>query len=372
MNENRCKVLICSPMNIQGGISQWTRHIKEYYNAIKDASIDLEFFPMDRSEYVPEKMPLLKRTIWGIKDYFGLSRKLLRKVKINNDFSIVHLASSASISLVKDIYLLISLRNIGIKTIIHFHFGRIPQLYKSQNWEWKLITKVIALASSVIVIDKSSYDALLDAGFTNVSLLPNPLSPIVERLVDNNSKVKRLENRILFAGHVIKTKGVFELIEACKDIPDIELKLVGKVLPEVEAELRKCWGDGKGNLIITNNIPFEDVVKEMLSCSLFVLPTYTEGFPNVILESMACGCPIITTPVGAIPEMLNIGHEKECGICVKPRTIKSLKTTIVRLLEDKELANKLGENAKDRVVEQYSMEVVWKELDSIWNKILSL
>ena len=372
MNENRCKVLICSPMNIQGGITQWTKHIKEYYIIHKNNIVESDFFAMDRSGYVSDELSFIKRAIWGLRDYICLSKKLLQKIKNDNRYNVIHIASSASISLIKDIYILKKLRHFGGKTIIHFHFGRIPQLYKSQNWEWMLIRKVIALASSVIVIDKSSYEALLDAGFTNVVLIPNPLSPNVERLVKNNSTVERLENRILFAGHVIKTKGVFELIEACKDIPDIELKLVGKVLPDVEAELRKCWGDGKGNLIITNNIPFEDVVKEMLSCSLFVLPTYTEGFPNVILESMACGCPIITTPVGAIPEMLNIGREKECGICVKPRTIKSLKTTIIRLLEDKELANKLGENAKDRVVDQYSMEVVWKELDSIWNKILSL
>lgn len=369
---NKFKVLVCSPMKIQGGITQWTKHIKEYYHIQNDNSFELDFFAMDRSRYIADEMPLIKRAIWGFRDYISLSNKLLQRIKGKNKYHIVHIASSASISLVKDIYILRRLKSFDVKTVIHFHFGRIPQLYKLQNWEWKLITKVISLASSVIVIDSSSYDVLLDAGFTNVHLLPNPLSPAVERLVKINSAVERLENRILFAGHVIKTKGVFELIEACKDIPDVKLKLVGKVLPEVEAELRKRWWDGKSNLIITNNIPFEDVIKEMLSCSLFVLPTYTEGFPNVILESMACGCPIITTPVGAIPEMLNMGSDKECGICVEPQTIKPLKSAIVRLLEDKESATKLGNKARNRVVEQYSMSVVWKEMNAIWSKILSL
>lgn len=372
MENKKRKILLCSPINVQGGITQWTKHIQDYYNSVPESSVELEFFAMDRSGYIPEKMFFIKRAVWGIRDYVGLARNLLNKVKYNNNYHIVHLASSASISLVKDIYILKRLRRLGVKTVIHFHFGRIPQLFKLPNWEWKLITRVISLATSVIVIDKSSYETLLKAGFTNVFLLPNPLSPSVESLIKENSGVKRVDNKILFAGHVIKTKGVFELITACQDIPDIELKLIGKVLPEIEYELKELWRTAKGQLVITNNIPFEEVIQEMLSCSLFVLPTYTEGFPNVILESMACSCPIVTTPVGAIPEMLAIGSDKECGICVKPQEIEPLKTAILKLLDNKKQAEEYASNAHKRVVEQYSMAVVWDELNEIWEKVLSI
>lgn len=372
MENKKRKILLCSPINVQGGITQWTKHIQDYYNSVPESSVELEFFAMDRSGYIPEKMFFIKRAVWGIRDYVGLARNLLNKVKYNNNYHIVHLASSASISLVKDIYILKRLRRFGVKSVIHFHFGRIPQLFKLQNWEWKLITRVISLATSVIVIDKSSYETLLKAGFTNVFLLPNPLSPSVESLIKENSGVKRVDNKILFAGHVIKTKGVFELITACQDIPDIELKLIGKVLPEIEYELKELWRTAKGQLVITNNIPFEEVIQEMLSCSLFVLPTYTEGFPNVILESMACGCTIITTPVGAIPEMLEIGGDSPCGICVEPQTVAPLKTAIVQLLEDRGLAKKLAENAINRVTKEYSMEMVWQQMNMIWYKTLSI
>ena len=372
MNENRCKVLICSPMNIQGGITQWTKHIKEYYIIHKNNIVEIDFFAMDRSGYVSDELSFIKRAIWGLRDYICLSKKLLQKIKNDNRYNVIHIASSASISLIKDIYILKKLRNFGVKTIIHFHFGRIPQLFNLKNWEWKLICKVVSMATSVIVIDRASYDTLINAGFTNIYLLPNPLSPSVERLISANTDTKRTQNNILFAGHVIKTKGVYELIDACRDIPNIELKLVGKVLPEIELELVKRWENAKGQLVITNNIPFEEVIKEMLSCTLFVLPTYTEGFPNVILESMACGCPIITTPVGAIPEMLEIGSEKECGLFVETQTIAPLKTAILKLLKDTELANRLGNKARNRVIGEYSMENVWQQMCMIWNKTLSV
>lgn len=366
------KILLCSPQNVQGGITQWTKHIIEFYKYCNNKSIELDFFAMDRSGYIPEKLSIFKRVIWGVKDYMALSKELFKKVRTDDCYNIVHLASSASISLLKDIYILKKLKKQKVKTIIHFHFGRIPQLFEKQNWEWKLLKNVISLSTSVVVIDKSSYDTLIGAGFTNIYLLSNPLSPNVEHLIKENSELKRQHRKLLFAGHVIKTKGIFELIEACVDIPDIELKVVGKVLPNVEEELKKCWENGKGKLILTNNIPFEDVIKEMLSCSLFVLPTYTEGFPNVIIESMACGCSIITTPVGAIPEMLDIGSNKECGICVEVKSVKALKSAIIKLLEDRELANMLANNARSKVIERYSMEVVWTEIIDIWSKTLSM
>jgi glycosyltransferase involved in cell wall biosynthesis len=59
--------------------------------------------------------------------------------------------------------------------------------------------------------------------------------------------------------------------------------------------------------------------------AIFVLPTYTEGFPNVILECMASGCPIITTPVGAIPDMLQFGSTQACGACVDVKDVQGLK-----------------------------------------------
>ena len=365
---NKKKVLLCSPMKTPGGITQWTKHIKIYYESCINSCVDIDIFPMDRSEYIPEKMSILKRLLWGIKDYKLLTNAIIEKVNVKQ-YSIIHLASSASISLLKDLYILKKIKNNNIKTILHFHFGRIPQLLEKQNWEWKLLKKVIKLADHVIVIDKKSYDVLLKEGFANISLLPNPLSPQVEKIIKSKTNIERKDGKILFAGHVIKTKGVYELVEACSDIPNIELKLVGKILPKVEEDLRKLWNNKKSKLIITNNIAFEDVVSEMLSCNVFVLPTYTEGFPNVIIESMACACPIVATPVGAIPEMLNVGDTNCCGICVEPQAVKPLREAIIKMIEDKEFSSKCSSAARQRVIELYSMNTVWKQLLSIWNHI---
>ena len=101
--------------------------------------------------------------------------------------------------------------------------------------------------------------------------------------------------------------------------------------------------------------------------AIFVLPTYTEGFPNVILECMASGCPIITTPVGAIPDMLQFDSSQACGACVDVKDVQGLKKTIEKQLNNYDSALLMAEKAKQRVIDNYSMPSVWKQLVSIWN-----
>ena len=160
---------------------------------------------------------------------------------------------------------------------------------------------------------------------------------------------------------------MFELIEACRDIPGIHLTMMGKGSNDVIEEIKKAAGDSYENwLSITGARPMEEVTKNMLSCSVFVLPTYTEGFPNVIIESMACACPIVTTDVGAIPEMLDIENERVFGIFVKPKQVLELRNSIQWVLNNEKLAIDMGKRAQERVNELYSMPKVWQQMTNIW------
>lgn len=369
MNIQTKKILFCTPFDIStgSGIARWAHHIYEFYTNIESKNISLDIYPMDRTIYLDETANFFKRVYLGIMDYSKIVKGICTKI-LQEKYDIVHIASSASISLVKDLYLLRKLQHYGVHTIIHFHFGRIPELYASNNWEWKLISKVAELSAKIIVIDKSSYDSLLNAGIRNVYLLPNPLTPQIEDIVSNNQPISRKSNSILFVGHVYKTKGVYELFEACSQIPNIHLKIIGKYDDRVKKELLEISSKNNSDsrIVFTGNIRFDEVVKEMMECSIFVLPTYTEGFPNVILESMACGCPIITTNVGAIPEMLDITNGNENGICVSPKNVEELKSAILFMLNNNSYAIQCGKNAQKRVYKMYSIQRIWEEMCCIW------
>lgn len=369
----RKKILLAAPPpGSSGGISRWTGHILAHYERLapEEKEVELLFLPMARSIAVGNTSRL-KRLFKGIRDYSVVVKNYRQTLRLHAP-EVVQIVSSASVSLLKDWILVKIASRKKIKTIVHFHFGRIPDLYASNNWEWKLLCRVIRLSDQTLVIDQTSYTTLEKAGFTNIGLLPNPLSDkILEQIRNHPPSPFPKERQLLFTGQMLPAKGIFELVEACKEIPDIRLKMVGTLPKGIKEQLlaKSCRASGEEWLEIAGEKEHPEVIEEMLSASLFVLPTYTEGFPNVILESMACGCPIIASAVGAIPEMLDIHSSEPSGICVPPKEVKPLKEAILKLLEDKDLAFRYGRNAQRRVDQEYRMSSIWRKMTNIWKSI---
>lgn len=372
MSKKNKQLLLCAPWGgVVGGIAKWTEHVMKYYSDnVKETEIEVKIYSTSRKNSVHSTSKLTYRIFSGIIDYIPVIYDFNKLIKSVN-YDIAHITSSASLGLLRDLLMIKTANRKGIKTFIHFHFGRIPELYVKRNWEYKLLNKAVKLADKAVVIDQKSYNTLKNEGFSNIEFLPNPLAPEVLNIIEDNKNIEKQNNKIVFAGHVVPTKGVFELVEACKDIPNIQVKMLGYVTETMKINLMQKAGDKNDWLEIAGEQSFETIIKEMLSASVFVLPTYSEGFPNVILESMACGCPIVASDVGAIPEMLDINGKDKCGLCVEPKNIQQLKSAILKMLEDKEFALQCGENAQKRVTENYSMPVVWSQLNSIWKSILN-
>ena len=359
------RILLASAYNFPGGITRWTEHILNYSTSDDSVQIDLLKGPTPLFKSFNNKN-VLRRIIQGIYYYLGYIINEQKELK-HQQYDVLHICTSAQYALIKDYLMIVIARHYHVKTIVHFRFGRIPELLKSNNWESWLLRKVARKADFLIPIDRMSYESLLVNGFTNVENVPNPISPEVLSIIESSAIIK--ENRyVLFVGQCYKAKGIFELIDACKTIDDIKVRFIGSISEETKKEMKKRIPENS-KMEIIGEMPYNDVIKEMLKCNVFVLPTYTEGFPNVILESMACGCPIVTTNVGAIPEMLDIENGNNYGICVKPQEIEELNKAIRKMLDDREFALRCGENAQKRVNELYSMPAVWGQLKHIWKNI---
>ncbi len=363
------KVLLVSPYGgVPGGISRWTEHILKYYNQYGLQDCELDLVSTGRNRFVNINSPIAYRLYTALKDYSKILKNY-RQTLCHKQYDVMHFTSSASLSLIKDLYIIRQAKQRGVKSVVHFRFGRIPELSQTRNWEWMLLVKVVKAADQVMVIDKASYDVLRANGFDNISLLPNPVAPRVVDIAAENNGVERIHRSILFVGHVVKTKGIFELLEACSKIENINLQLVGHITPEMQTQIGDKYKDASW-LTISGEKPYEEVVKGMCKCDVFVLPTYTEGFPNVILESMACGCAIVATPVGAIPEMLEEENGKHYGIMVEPRNVEQLKVGIEKMLSDADFKNKCRSNVQQRVIERYNIDSVWRQMIDLWNKTI--
>lgn len=367
------RVLLATPYKISsGGISRWAEHIVNHHRE-SGSDIEMDVLPLnDTKEHAAKdyvhKTPI-ERLVRGMRTYLNASKRLARELK-ERKYDIVHIVSSATWGLLKDIVMMRIVHRRGVKSVVHFHFGRIPELSKQRNWEWKMLCYVVRHSDRTVVIDESSYRTLVDNGFTNVDYIPNPLSTSVNDIIKNMGSEERQPRTLMFAGQCVAAKGVYELVEACNEIPNIELRIFGAITPAVEQELKAKWNSAS-TLSIMDNQPFETILSEMRKCDVFVLPTYTEGFPNVILESMACGCAIVTTPVGAIPEMLGEEDGKYYGIMVEPRNVCQLKSAIEKMLTGEEFKSNCRINVQQRVNERYNIQSVWHKMIDMWHATVS-
>lgn len=358
------KVLLIAPYGKDvGGIARWTEHILSYHKDLSYSNIEIELFSIGRTNVGKLIERKFLRIYNGILVYLSVFRRFYCVLK-TKQFDVLHITSSASYGLFRD-YLMIKLGNrYGAKCIIHFRFGRIPELARQKNWEWKILKKVIKISDKAIVLDEKSFQSLVAEGMTNVTKLPNPVSPKVLHLVQNFSITERHKREILFVGHCYRAKGIIEAIQACNRIENVKLILLGSITDEIKNEIQSIT-KGANWIEIRGTTFYEDVIKQMLVCSVLILPSYSEGFPNVILEAMVCGCPIVATDVGAIPEMLE-EDGKNYGLLIRPKDVDGLKLAIERMLSDDLFQKECSKNVRERVLTRYGMQKIWEKLVEIW------
>jgi glycosyltransferase involved in cell wall biosynthesis len=174
-NKKENKVLLVSPYSSRkvGGIGTWTKYILEYNE--KHGQFDLVFLNTAFRFKFNIVRNNAQRLIYGIFDSIFVIALLLFKI-IRYYPKTIHYTSSASYALIKDLLAIYIAKLVGIKFIIHWHFGRIPELSERRNSEWKMLKKVINAAHISIVLDQNSLKCLNNNGLKNVILIPNPIS----------------------------------------------------------------------------------------------------------------------------------------------------------------------------------------------------
>jgi glycosyltransferase involved in cell wall biosynthesis len=112
---------------------------------------------------------------------------------------------------------------------------------------------------------------------------------------------------ILFVGSALKTKGMAELLEAfgglLRRAPDARLAVIGDGEYKETFERHAAAAGILDRIRMLGRLPSERVAPWMRAADVFCLPSYSEGCPNVIVEALACGCPVVATNVGGIPEL---------------------------------------------------------------------
>lgn len=360
----KSKLLLVSPLPPPyGGIARWTEQLLVYLNK----NIVTEYKHLDIAvRWRSVHSGVLLRLFGGNIQLFYNYLKFVFNLIVG--FNIIHLTSSGSFGLVRDLIFSFTAKIFRTKFIIHIRFGRIPSIFESKNYEYYLLSLIFKFSDKIICIDKKTYNFL--SSYSNIissklHLIPNCIDYNFENeFIDYSAK----KNVISFVGWIKREKGVEELINAFLNlgVTDWELKLIGPIDQNFLIKLEEKYSlSYQKNIKFMGNLDNRAVLRELTKSKIFTLPSYTEGFPNVVLEAMATKNSIVATKVGAIPEML----ENQAGILVDLADQKDLEKALKFLLQDNSLQCLLSENAFQRCKEIYSIETVVNQYLSVWKSL---
>ncbi len=216
--------------------------------------------------------------------------------------------------------------------------------------------KVIANGSSN-GIDTEHYD------LKNVS--KESVDEIRERL-----NISTKDTVFLFVGRIVKDKGINELIEAFNDISEsnshVQLILVGYKEHKLDPI------NSNTELLIRNNDKIHevgniaDIRPYVALSSMLTLPSYREGFPNVVLQASCMEKPCIVTDINGCNEIITHNYN---GLIIPAKDSTALKEAMLHLHNNPNKIKELAKNARPNIINKYKRDLVWKELLDLYNNL---
>ena len=269
-----------------------------------------------------------------------------------------------------------------IKRIRHIHTTHCPWTEGYRNKLGILMDSIskktyipllFNLADKIIAITPWEIEFLLKYGAKRekITVIPNGMSDVLYKKIKNNDFRKRLkisdkDKLVLFFGRLNPTKGVDKLVEAAKEILK-ERKDIYFIFRGPDEGMRylveKASKENKNIISVKETRDKEEVVKTYQSADVYVLPSYREGLPLTLFEAMACGLPVVASPVNGIPYEMK---EPENGFLVDYGDIKNLKKRILQILDDKKLAKKISENNKLKA-RNYDWDIIYRKTMKLYN-----
>jgi glycosyltransferase involved in cell wall biosynthesis len=160
--------------------------------------------------------------------------------------------------------------------------------------------------------------------------------------------------RVLFVGWLDRTKGVAELLDAWRQLaPAATLRFAGEGDMSTAARRFVAENGLAARVEFLGWLDPGRLLEEYEAADIFVLPSWSEGLPNAMIEAMASGLPVIVTTVGNIPAVLTDGRN---ALLIPPRDVSALQRALARLLADAELRQSLGHSAQELAASEFGVE----------------
>ena len=279
-------------------------------------------------------------------------------------------------------------KKFGNKLVV-LEWENIPFIYENDKNIREIKKTVRENADAFIAVTQRAKEALVLEGVDEKKIAVIPPGVDADHFMPQTDA--RLEGRkefnldekdivILFAGRLVWEKGIYDYIHAAKMVvSDPQMKnrsikfiIIGKG-PEEEGIRARAKELGiYDRFLFINSVPYHDMPKFFNMSDIFVLPsiptkTWQEQLGMVLIESMACGLPVISAYSGSIPEVVG-----DSGILVQPNDPHSLAEGMKKLVKDENLRKKYSLMGREKVLKNYNSKNISSKIGEIFERLIDM
>jgi glycosyltransferase involved in cell wall biosynthesis len=318
------KVVYLSPLPPPGGgMGTWTRILLGrglpggWTPLLVDTRLPARRRPFERPRLIAEAR---RATRIGL----SLLRALLRERP-----ALVHVnVAPLDPGVYRDLVCVVLARLCRVPVVLQHH-GLVARLEEPGRGRLRrALVAAARLAALNLVLNEASASFLRRRTRRAVALLPNFFDHTETPARPPAPRAPGARPRAAFVGPLTAAKGAAALVAAARELPEVDFQLFGPAAPELALLLESA----PTNVVVRGEVDHATLVAELRRSHVLVLPSEHEGFPLAVAEAMAVGLPVVATPVGAIPEMIEDGR----GGTLSSRDPERLARDLRELLADEE------------------------------------
>lgn len=305
---------------------------------------------------------LIKRISFSIIMY-------LKFIFIYKKYDVFHIHMASYGSTFRKGYYVRFLKKRNKKVILHVHGGEYLLFYEKLNTHKKHVVENIWNLSDIVIVLSDQWKEKFSYIFTEsrIEVVRNAID--VELFSVARNEIRKYSHNFLFLGKICRGKGVYDLIYAIKEViqkyPNIKLYIAGNGETEEIQELIKKL-QIEQNIELVGWIDNKEKIELLKKVGTVILPSYNEGLPMAILEGMAAGKVILSTTVGAIPEVVSTDIN---GILINPGDIDNLIKAMEKVINNLDFDEECSFNNLETVKKNFDISIMQDKIMNIYNKI---
>jgi glycosyltransferase involved in cell wall biosynthesis len=368
------KVLFIGPLGETGGVAKYTKDLMA-----ANLKFNIVLFNISRLKTTP------KYKVIGYKAFIDLGvSRLIRSffitifnmirfpfVLIFKNPNIIHIGGTSYFMFwEKSFYILIS-KLFRKKVLLHF-LGALDQYYNSAGNTEKKYIRFILKKTDKLALLSDKVKVVVKQFVPEEKLIVIRSSVDISKFFESDVKMDFYNNQftdfLFLGGADPKRKGLDVIVRAIplvlKENPNVRFIFTGnKIINASIEELIKQENRYISNLIYLGWVDENDKYSVYRSVNAFLLPSFNEGLPYTIIEAIAAKLPVIATPVGGIPEVIQNGVN---GFLIDFDDHVALSERILEICINKELSNTIAQNNYEKAESDYSLITVFNQLEAIY------